>query len=155
MNFVFFYINTTSNLYLDSELKQLHDSITRLKVEVETLMKNVRDDYGVNIEPKYELIQKYIEERDKIDQSVFRFKSKLIDFKKKNKDLFFSQFLDKLSKEIEKYALSQNIKIFIIEDIYEDIVNNIFFELILLILKKKGKKKFIKNLIKNLTNIFL
>lgn len=94
---------SSNNLYsLESELKQIHDSITRSKVEIEALMKKVRDDYGVNIEPKYELIQKFIDERDRINQSVFKYNSKLIELKKKNKDLFFSQFLDKLSKEIEK-----------------------------------------------------
>ena len=50
-----------------------------------------------------------------------------------------------LSKEIENYALSQNIKIFIIDDIYKEIVNNIFFKLISLILKKKGINQIYKD----------
>ena len=50
-----------------------------------------------------------------------------------------------LSKEIENYALSQNIKIFIIDDIYKEIVNNIFFKLLSLILKKKGNNQIYKD----------
>ena len=50
-----------------------------------------------------------------------------------------------LSKEIENYALSQKIKIFIIDDIYKEIVNNIFFKLISLILKKKGNNQIYKD----------
>ena len=69
-----------------------------------------------------------------ISENIQNNSEKIIVIKKNNSENENKE----LSKEIENYSLSKKIKIFIIDDIYKEIVNNIFFELISLILKKKG-----------------
>ena len=65
-------------------------------------MKNVRDEFNINVEPKYNSLYKFKEEKNKINQAVFNYKSKLVDLQKNHRHLFFTQFLSKLYNSIEK-----------------------------------------------------
>ena len=54
----------------------MNKTITRAQVDIENLMRNVRDNFSLNVEPKYESMPRFVEEKGKIDQSMFKYKSK-------------------------------------------------------------------------------
>lgn len=87
---------------LKSFEKPLSNNINKNIIDLEYQMKEARNDFSLNYEPNLESLESFKEERNKIDQSVFKYKSKLLDFKNKNKKLFFTQFISKLYNSIEK-----------------------------------------------------
>ncbi len=87
---------------LKSLERPLENSINKNTLDLEYQMREARDEFSLNYEPNMESLVQFKEERNKIDQSVFKYKSKLLDFKNKNKKLFFTQFISKLYNSIEK-----------------------------------------------------
>lgn len=71
------------------------------KIKLESLMREVRDKFSVSCEPNYESLLKFKEERNKINDSVFKYNSKLVDLQKGQRKLFFGSFLSQLSKSID------------------------------------------------------
>lgn len=93
---------------LESEKNSLYKTITKAQADIENLMRNVRDNFNINVEPKYESMPKFVEEKGKIDQSMFKYKSKLLEIQKNIRKLFFNTFLTGLYKSIE--AAEKTIK---------------------------------------------
>ena len=93
---------------LESDKFNLNKTITRAQVDIENLMRNVRDNFSLNVEPKYESMPRFVEEKGKIDQSMFKYKSKLLEIQKSIRKLFFNTFLTGLYKSIE--AAEKTIK---------------------------------------------
>lgn len=86
---------------IENDILIIDRNNSKKQADIEYLMKSCRDNYNVNIEPTYDSLSQFKEEALKIDQSVFKYKSKLIEISSKNKKLFFSQFLTKLYLSIE------------------------------------------------------
>lgn len=86
---------------LELERNGLNKAIVKAQVEIENLMRNARDTFSINVEPKYESLSKYSDERNKIDQSMFKYKAKLIEIQKNIRKLFFNTFLTNLYKSID------------------------------------------------------
>ena len=93
---------------LESEKNSLYKTITKAQADIENLMRNVRDNFNINVEPKYESMPRFAEEKGKIDQSMFKYKSKLLEIQKNIRKLFFNTFLTGLYKSIE--AAEKTIK---------------------------------------------
>ena len=71
------------------------------KVEIEHHMREVRDKFNINIEPSYNYVAKFREEKNKINQELFKYNSKFVEMQKSHRKLFFNEFLTKLHKSIE------------------------------------------------------
>ena len=93
---------------LESDKFNLNKTITRAQADIENLMRNVRDKFSLNVEPKYDLMPRFVEEKGKIDQSMFKYKSKLLEIQKSIRKLFFNTFLTGLYKSID--AAEKTIK---------------------------------------------
>lgn len=87
---------------LTSEIKILDNQNNKKQSDLENLMKNARDSFNINVEANYEALNRFKEEKSKINQDVFKYQSKLVEIKKKNRNLFFSQFLTKLYKSVNE-----------------------------------------------------
>lgn len=103
-------INVTDSYIKNLELdnRKLQDLISRGKAQIEQLMLNVRDEFSINIEPKYENINKIIIIRENINTSIFDYQSKVVDLQQSIKRSFFNDFITKLNKSI--YEANETIK---------------------------------------------
>lgn len=87
---------------LKQDLKILEKKIIEEKFKLESFMRDARDKFSINCEPNYESLAKFKEEKNKINDSVFKYNSKLVEMQKGHRKLFFSEFLSKLNKSIEQ-----------------------------------------------------
>ena len=94
-------INRVYLANLNSSIRSLNDNNIKDKSDIENLMRGVRDKFNINLEPDFDLFNRYKDERNKINQNVFKSNSKLIEMRKSYLKLFFSEFLSKLNQSIE------------------------------------------------------
>ncbi len=87
---------------LKQNIKLLERRIIETKFKLESFMRDARDKFSINCEPYYESIDKFKEEKNKINDSVFKYNSKLVEMQKSHRKLFFSEFLSKLNISIDQ-----------------------------------------------------
>lgn len=87
---------------LNSKLNQEERKVVKDKANIENLMKAARDNYSINVEPKYESLQKIRLEASKIVTIVFDYKKEFEDLNHKYKQMFFNDFLNNLYESIKK-----------------------------------------------------
>lgn len=87
---------------LKQDLKTLEKRIVEAKSKLESLMREARDKFSINCEPNYDSLSKFKEEKNKINDSIFKYRSKLVEMQKSHRKLFFSEFLSKLNTSIEQ-----------------------------------------------------
>ena len=94
-----------SNTYINKisqDIRALEKNIIEAKTKLESLMREARDKFSINCEPNYEALPNFREEKNKINNSVFKYNSKLVEMQKSHRKLFFSEFLSKLNRSIEQ-----------------------------------------------------
>lgn len=97
INLSYNYIKT-----LESNNKGLERSNDKLILEIENKMEIARNNFSINAAPNFNSLSVFVEEKNKINQAIFNYKSKIVNMKENNKKLFFTQFLTKLNNSIEK-----------------------------------------------------
>lgn len=97
INISFSYIRT-----LESNNSYLEKTNNKLILEIENNMAIARDTFSINAAPNFNSLSIFIDEKNKINQSIFNYKSKIINMKENNKKLFFTQFLTKLNNSINR-----------------------------------------------------
>ncbi|MCH5180172.1 MAG: AAA family ATPase [Erysipelotrichales bacterium] len=95
-------ISKTLIINLEAELKLLDKKIIEEKSNIKNLMKRARDEFSINYEPDFSHFDSFIDEKNKIDDSIFKYQAKLLDIKNKNRNLFFNEFLTKLYNSVDK-----------------------------------------------------
>lgn len=95
-------ITKSTGLNFDIIIRNLEKTIDVGKIKLENKMKNVRDCYNINLAPVYEELDSFIKEKNKIDDSIFKYKEKLVKMNESHRKLFFSEFLVRLNNSVEE-----------------------------------------------------